>query len=90
MLSVSETSAQTNSTAFQQILRFAQDDKRGAQDDKNNLVMLNEVKHLPVFPCHVERKRNICPNHSTTFQQILRFAQDDKKEGAQDDSELSF
>jgi len=43
--------------------------KRRAQDDKKNVVMLNEVKHLP-------------QTKVLLIQQILRFAQDDKKEGS--------
>jgi len=43
----------------QEILRFAQDDKKGGQDDKENSVILNEVKKLP----------GICTNP----QEILRL-----------------
>jgi len=41
----------------------------------------------PKHPCHVERKRNNCLACVLLSQQILRFAQDDKKE-AQDDKNL--
>ena len=47
-------------TAFQEILRFAQDDKKEAQDDKKN-VILNEMKKLPSFctnPLEILRLRS--------------------------------
>ena len=57
------------------------------RSETKNFVILSEAKKKKL--CHVERKRNICPNHSTASQQILRFAQDDKK-GAQDDRERTL
>ena len=62
----SETSHETR-----EILRCAQDDKKGTQDDKKGVQDDNQ--------CHVERSET---SHET--REILRCAQDDKK-GTQDD-----
>jgi hypothetical protein len=54
-------------------------------------VMLSETKHLLVHQCnnscHSECNEESCLCFGVTFQEILRYAQDDKEWKAQDDKE---